>query len=531
MDGVFLSAQIPSIRKNVSGKRCLEVGFPVPDGIGLVFGDGMLVLSARPDSPGLWWTSRREMTEPVSPVWCHHLEGSEVKEIIQPGADRILHIHFRSTLLYGASDVQLIFEATGRNANLILVRVKDNRILACHRKVLSSKCRYRTIAPGQVYRPPPSSGLHPGSWGNSTILRDELATNRITPAIIYRLLEGTGPITARALIRHAEDKGVPVFEAVLILEQALLNEDFHPWSGQDGPLPIPLGPGKLLENPLSPELSSRTFNLKEDRLGTWTSILRKRLSKLLKRLENVKNASKSLVVPDTFRVWGNLLLSASNNSKKGIRRIVLTDWNGIEHDIPLKPSKSLVENAQRYFRKASNADIEIKNLDEHKASASEEIARLEDSLTRASELTVDELDTLLRNHLKKKSRKDIQRREITPLVLTGGWRCFAGRNARENDEITFSIGKRGDYWFHARGIPGAHVVLKLDGRLDNPSAEVILEAAVAAARGSGLSSGVVPVDYTRIQYVNRMRKGKPGQVVYTREKSIFVDLDRLSRKK
>ena len=93
------------------------------------------------------------------------------------------------------------------------------------------------------------------------------------------------------------------------------------------------------------------------------------------------------------------------------------------------------------------------------------------------------------------------------------------------------IGKRGDYWFHARGIPGAHVVLKLDGRVDNPSAEVILEAAVAAARGSGVSSGVVPVDYTRVQYVSRIRKGKPGQVIYKREKTIFVDLDRLPRKK
>ncbi len=531
MDGVFLSAQIPPLRNHILGSRCSKIGIPVPNGYGLVFGDNMLVLAARPDSPGLWWTSRREMTEPVSPVWAHHLEGGEVKEISQPGSDRMLCILFASGLLYGSPDVKLIFEATGRNANIILVRMSDNRILACLRKIPNSKCRYRTVAPGQVYKPPPGSGLQPGSWCDSITLRNELSADGVTPEMIYRSLEGIGPITARALISHASDKGFSVFESLKILEQALLNEDFSPWSGPEGPLPIQLGEGEPIENPLSGELASRTISLKEDRLDLWKSILHRRLIKLHKRLSNVMNALATLVSPDTFRIWGNLLLSERNNSRRGLKKILLTDWNGVKHDIPLILSKSLVENAQRYFRKASNADIEINNLNKHEIAITEEIATLDASLAEAPELTVNELNTLLGNYQKQNRRKANKRKEYTPLILTGGWRCFAGRNARENDEITFSIGKRGDYWFHARGIPGAHVVLKLDGRADNPSSEVIIEAAVAAARGSGVSSGVVPVDYTMVQYVSRIRKGKPGQVIYKREKTIFVDLDRLPRKK
>ncbi len=531
MDGVFLSAQIPHLRNHILGSRCSKIGIPIPNGYGLVFGDNMLVLTARPDSPGLWWTACREMSEPVSPVWSHHLEGGEVKEISQPGSDRMLCILFESGLLYGSKDVKLIFEATGRNANIILVRMSDNRILACHRKVSNSKCRYRTVAPGQVYKPPPGSGLQPGSWCDSNILRNELSADGVTPETIYRSLEGVGPVTARALIRHASDTGISVFESVKILEQALLNEDFSPWSGTEGPLPIQLGEGKPIENPLSGELASRTISLKDDRLDLWKSILHRRRTKLQKRLSNVINALETLVSPDTFRIWGNLLLSERDNSRRGLKRILLTDWNGVEHDIPLILLKSLVENAQRYFRKASNADIEIKNLNKHEIAITEEITALDASLTEAPELTIDELNTLLGNYQKRNRKKANRRKEHTPLILTGGWRCFAGRNANDNDEITFSIGKRGDYWFHARGIPGAHVVLKLDGRADNPSAEVILEAAVAAARGSGVSSGVVPVDYTRVQYVSRIRKGKPGQVIYKREKTIFVDLDRLPQKK
>lgn len=531
MDGVFLSAQIPLLRKHIQDGHCSKIGIPVPNGYGLVFGDNMLVLTARPDSPGLWWTDYREMAEPVSPVWCHHLEGGEVKEISQPGSDRILCILFASGLLYGSPDVKLIFEATGRNANIILMRMSDNRILACHRKVSSSKCRYRTVAPGQIYKPPPGSGLQPGSWCESPDLRNELSSDIVTPEQIYRTLEGVGPVTARALIRHALKAEVSVFESVRILEQALLNEDFSPWSGPDGPLPIQLGEGEPIENPLSAELTSRTISLKDDRLALYTSILHRRRGKLQKRLSSVMSALKTLVSPDTFRIWGNLLLSEENNSRRGLKRILITDWNGIEHDIPLKFSRSLVENAQRYFRKASNADIEINNLNDRKTTIVEKINALDTSLAESTELSINELNTLLGDYQKRNRRKANSRREHTPLVLTGGWRCFAGRNARENDEVTFNIGKREDYWFHARGIPGAHVVLKLDGRFDNPSSEVILEAAVAAARGSGVSSGVVPVDYTRVQYVSRIRKGKPGQVIYKREKTIFVDLDRLPRKK
>ncbi|MCD4846882.1 MAG: NFACT family protein [Candidatus Aegiribacteria sp.] len=530
MDGVFLSAQIPYLRNHILGSRCSKIGVPIPNGYGLVFGDNMLVLTARPDSPGLWWTAHREMTEPVSPVWSHHLEGGEVKEISQQGSDRMLCILFASGLLYGSKDVKLIFEATGRNANVILMRMSDNRILACHRRISSSKCRYRTVAPGQVYKPPPGSGLQPGSWCDSSILRNELSADGVTAETIYKSLEGVGPVTARALIRHASDTGLSVFESVKILEQALLNEDFSPWSGPEGPLPIQLGEGEPIENPLSGELTSRTISLKDDRIDLWTSILHRRRTKLQKRLSNIMNALETLVSPDTFRIWGNLLLSEKNNSRRGLKRILLTDWNGVEHDIPLKLSKSLVENAQRYFRKASNADIEVNNLNEHEIVITKEIITLDASLAEAPSLSIGELNTLLGDYQKKNRKKASRPREHTPFILTGGWRCFAGRNAKDNDEVTFMIGKRGDYWFHARGIPGAHVVLKLDGKVDNPSAEVILEAAVAAARGSGVSSGVVPVDYTRVQYVSRIRKGKPGQVIYKREKTIFVDLDRLPEK-
>lgn len=527
VDGVFLSALLPPVKDLILNRKCRKIGRPARDAFGLLFEDGILILNARPDSPGLIWSKAVNMTELSSPAWNHHLDGAEVRNIVQPGADRILHICFSSTLLYGNSDVTLIFEATGRNANVILVRDEDKRILACHRKVPSTRSRYRTVAPGKVYVPPPPSGLSPGGWSSSIELKRAIENKKTSPALLYTMLEGVGPSTARALISHSEINKASLINVVTELETALLEQNFSPWLGPDGPLPIELGTGKPIEYPLSMQITGKTACIKEDRLEIWSAILRRRLSFLHKRLSSLKIALDGLVSPEKYRTWGNLLLSTQNNSKKGLREIVLRDWNGFEHTIPLKSSKSLKSNAGRFFRKASNTGIEKRNLEEHEQSTLDEIESLEKSLSRAPDLPVAELDALLRNHRNRELNREEQKKLIGAKTLNGGWRCFAGRNARENEEVTFRIGKRGDFWFHARGIPGAHVVLKLDGRTDNPPEDIILETAIEAARGSGVSSGIIPVDYTRVQYVNRIRKGKPGQVVYSREKTVFIDLDRL----
>ncbi len=529
VDGVFLSAQLPPLKELILGMKCRKIGCPViRDGFGLLFDNGTLVLSARPDSPGLWWNKTGKMTELPSPVWSHHIEGAQVMGLLQPGADRILQISFKGGLLYGNSDVTLVFEVTGRNANVILLRNEDNRILACHRKVSSRTSRYRTVAPGQLYVPPPSSGLSPGSWSSSAELRSSIENGNNSSALLYRTLEGVGPVTAGALIRHAEIKKKSLIDTVIELEKALLEQDFSPWEGPDGPLPVELGEGKPILDPLSCRMTGESTGIRNDRLEIWTIILRKRLAFVRRRLAGVMTAMDRLVSPDKYRIWGSLLLSIGDNSRKGLEEIELKDWNGEEHTIPLKPFRSLKSNAARFFRKASNTGKEKHNLEEHKRNALIEIESLEKSLSLAPDLTDDELEAHLGNHRKKVRDQDDRRRRIEARVLSSGWRCFAGRNARENEEVTFRMGKRGDLWFHARGYPGAHVVLKLDGRNDNPPGEIILEAAVEAAKSSGASSGVIPVDYTRVQYVNRRRKGKPGQVLYTREKTVFVDLDKLS---
>ncbi len=524
MEGVFLSAQIHALRKLILHQKCIGVGTPVRNGMGLVFRSGMLVICARPDSPSLWFADETAASEPVSPVWSQHLRGARVDQLVQQGSDRVMEVHFKSELLYGSSNTRLILEATGRNANIILAREDDGRILACERKITSKESRFRVIAPGQVYKPPPLSGFSPGQWKDNPELERALKVSP-SPRTLYTLLEGVGPVTAASILQEACERNEPVMKVVEELERVLIKEEFEPWKGTLGCLPMKLGPGEPMADPLKACSGEKGESIRNHRLETLQGTLRRRISQLRDRVERVESAMAELVTPEEYRTWGNLLLAREDGGRKGFDSLRLRDWEGVWHLIPLKRARSLRSNAQRFFRKAGNSERERSNLKRRLQNTLSRLTELEEILDRSGDMDLEELNSILKEFDGVSGEKRHDGRSVPFRTLGEGWRCFRGRNARENDFLTFKIGRRGDIWFHARGVPGAHVLLKMDGRGQNPPASVMREAAAEAARGSGVPSGVVPVDYTEVQYVSRVRNGKPGQVVYKREKTIFVDLD------
>ncbi|MBC8428887.1 MAG: hypothetical protein H8D05_01445, partial [FCB group bacterium] len=103
LDGVFLSSLIPLIEERIANRICLAVGELFSDSLGLCFDNGILCLSATPDSASLWWVDSEDMGEPASPSWKHHIKQGRILSVTQPGADRILHIDISSTDSFGGS--------------------------------------------------------------------------------------------------------------------------------------------------------------------------------------------------------------------------------------------------------------------------------------------------------------------------------------------------------------------------------------------------------------------------------------------
>jgi predicted ribosome quality control (RQC) complex YloA/Tae2 family protein len=521
-EGVYISSLVPVIEERIGGRRCIAVDAPARHGIRLAFPDGCLLLSAVPDSPGVWWEEKSVTGLHQLPVWSDHLAGASVRAVHTHGVDRVLEIEFDSDAPYTTSALRLILEATGRNGNLILVRSKDSRILACMRKITSERCRYRAIVPGCRYQPPPPSGLPPEQWSTSQKLMTALS-GEVSERDIFELLEGVGPVTSRALIEEARSASTSVFEQVCRLADSMIRKRFYHWNSPYGPLPQKLGPGVPLQDPLGFRAAERQTAAPE--LDELCGMLRKEQHRLIRKSNRLEEAIRNMVPDEVYRNWGNLLLMHSEGIEKGQQSVALEDWNGNQVEIPLKPARGAVENAQRFFRKAGKTRKERDNLVTLLDTTTNRISEIDEILRDAHLLEMERLRKIL--GVERKRRRSKGKPALHEVMLASGWRCFTGSNARDNDRITFQIGRKGDLWFHARGVGGAHVILKRNGRADNPSATALMEAAyIAALNSSGVSRGVIPVDYTLVQYVRKFKGGKPGQVVYTREKTLFVDLDR-----
>ncbi len=522
LEGVFFCALVPELRSLLKGLAVREVGVVIRDGLTLLFPRGSLFLSARPDRPGVWWSNEaHEMAEPESPAWADHLKGAEVTAVRQQGADRVIVLELESADPYSTGRVRLVFEATGRNANLILVRDADDRVLAVTRRVDGQRSRYRTLVPGSTYRPPPPSGLPPGEWckGEGGVSLPD----RPRESDIYARLEGVGPCTAGAILREAESSGRKPIEVICSLEDRLLSGDFRPWSGPDGPLPVPLGPGEPLDDLLAPGEDRAGRTVRRGALEDYLRSIRREMSSLRRRLENLEEARSEMPTPQEYRHWGELLLANVKRVEKGSGSVMLDDWEGGRTRIPLSRSRDAVSNAQRYFRKARRCAREKKSLQTSRRKASRRLEELKGMAAKAPELDRRELERRLAARRRAKGGEGAS--APPEYRLSGGWRCVVGRSARENDRVTFGLGRRGDIWLHARGLAGAHVLIKRAGRGDNPSARALMQAAsIAANHSRGSGSSIVPVDWTEVQRVRRMKGGGPGQVTYTGEKTLYPDL-------
>jgi predicted ribosome quality control (RQC) complex YloA/Tae2 family protein len=197
--------------------------------------------------------------------------------------------------------------------------------------------------------------------------------------------------------------------------------------------------------------------------------------------------------------------------------------------IPLDPDKSPAENAQAYFtryRKAQRAAeggparLEVVTL------ALQDLDQLETDLDLAdSRPAIDEVRAALieAGHVRSKRKKTPKPARSQPLSLTSpdGFALLVGRNSRQNDEVTFRRAQGADWWFHARGVPGAHVIVRAQGKELPPA--TIRQAAELAAHFSRLrNEAKVAVDYTRRRYVRRIPRAAPGLVTYTHVQTIHV---------
>ncbi len=233
---------------------------------------------------------------------------------------------------------------------------------------------------------------------------------------------------------------------------------------------------------------------------------------------------------DEWERCANVIMANLHHIEKGARSVVLEDWDGREIAIDMNETLTPVENAERYYRRARGARAQAERGERGVERTKGEIVRL-GALRRAIEEAneLSQLERIAKENpgltMKEGERKETGTAErFRRFEVAGGCEVFAGKSAANNDELTVRFAKPNDYWFHARGSSGSHVVLRWGDPKTKPPKEAILQAASIAAYYSGSRNAkMTPVAYTLKKYVRKPRGAAVGAVIMEREKVVMVE--------
>ena len=493
-----------------------------------------------------------------------YLEGGRIVSVIQPDLERILEIKIENTAQSGElTHYRLTVEIMGRHSNIILLDSSDT-ILDAINRVDSRVNRYREIIPGAKYIPPPDQAkLSPLRLSWQSFL------NRLAPAspqarlsrLVLDNFAGIGPRTAKELVyqagyspdalrEEANDEGLQaLYDQVVALGKRVEQNAFAPRLLLDGnaqPEDISAIPLDHLRQPAqafaSMSLTAETYfkqKLARQKMANWQHSLSRVIDghqrRVTRKLRAQKTALAEAESADTYRVFGELLTANLYRVEKGMEAITVTNFydpDQREISIPLDPRLSPSGNAQAYFRRYNKAKkTKVAGLYQYQRTLEEEkyLDQVQATLDLATDLSdiLEIKGELVQEGYMPATREPRRKRPVTPKPeplrfrsQDGLW-ILVGRNNRQNDYVTFRLGRSEDMWLHVKDIPGSHVIIKGQG---NPiPKQTVEEAALLAAYYSKARTGQnVPVDYAFRQHVRKPKGAKPGMVIYDHHNTLFV---------
>lgn len=459
-----------------------------------------------------------------------YLQGAVIEAIQQVENDRILEISVSNKNEIGDSvAVTLVIEIMGKHSNIILLDKASGKIIEAIKHVGFSQNSYRTILPGSTYvAPPQTCSLNPFTVGDEKLF-EILQTEEIEPKRLQQIFQGLGRDTATELSGRLTADKLKTFRAFFAspTQPSLTEKSFSALLFSDS---------KTQMSTLS-ELLDTFYKDKAER-----DRVNQQASELIRRVENEleKNRKKlgkqeeELLATENaeeFRQKGELLTTFLHQVPNDQNQVELDNYyTGEKILITLDKALTPNQNAQRYFKRYQKLKEAVKHLtsliEETRTTIlyleSVETALAQASLTEIAEIREELIQT---GFIRRRQREKIHKRQKPEkyLATDGQTIILVGRNNLQNDELTFKMAKKDELWFHAKDIPGSHVVIT--GNLQ-PSDEVKTDAAELAAYFSKARlSNLVQVDMIEIKKLNKPTGGKPGFVTYTGQKTLRVTPD------
>lgn len=489
-----------------------------------------LLMTADPVRSGVWFAGHRlgQSPDPPSPLLLlmrKHLVGTGLVDVVQPAFERVLHIVFGTRNEQGnVSTLGLIVEATGRLGNLILVDER-NVVLEAIKRVPPTINRQRTILPRRPYVGPPPQAKAAPTEANAPLLAEALAGARDPAPALVGAVRGISPLAAREVLHRAGGRSP---ERVVDALYDVVAER-NPSIGLDDGADMAFAPYLLTHLPhlvrvrsLS-EAADRFFGRERSpsplaqAQASLRSEVAARRDRERRRLESLGRELGTDEEVERLRASGELIFAYASQIVPKATELAVDG-----RTIRLDPELSAVENAQAYIERYTRLRDARKRLPAMIDEARAKVAYLEAALKDVELARTTEEIKALRAELGDERPKENERpRRAQPLRLRlDGHVVLVGRSARQNDVVTFELARPDDLWLHARGMSGAHVILRSESGPPDPSI-VERAAQVAAFFSEGRTSGRVPVDVTERRRVRKAR-GTPGAVTYSGERTLHV---------
>ncbi len=577
-DGITIANIVSEMKKELIGGRLYKIAQPEEDELLLTVkqpnGQKRLLISADASLPLIYLTTANKPSPMTAPNFCmllrKHLQNGRITAVSQPGLERIVRIEIEHLDEMGdLRSKTLVVEIMGKHSNIIFC--DNDTIIDSIKHISAAVSSLREVLPGKPYFIAGTQDKQNALDTDFEGFRTALAA-RPLPAFkaVYSCFTGISPVLAQELCCEAGVDGERptaaltdsdyrnLYQAFAGMVSSVQEERFtpniaytHGRPAEFCALPLTMYGFGRPEESSSP--SDRTVSFPSmsallecyyaeksalTRIRQKSTDLRRIVQTSLERnvkkydlqLRQIKDTEKR----ETYRIYGELLNTYGYDAQPGAKALeVLNYYTGEPVTIPLDPTLSATENAKRYFEKygklkrtneaLSQLTLEVKAEIDHleSVSAALDIALYEEDLTQIKEELTES------GYIRRKGGAKKQKVTSKPYhyISSDGFHIYVGKNNFQNDELTFKFATGNDWWFHAKQMPGSHVIVKTENAAELPDRTFEEAARLAAYYSRGRGQEKVEIDYIQKKHVKKPGGGKPGFVVYYTNYSMAIDSD------
>ena len=571
LDGLVIANLTYDLETALSGGRIQKIYQPENDALVLTIKNYRknyrLLLSANASLPLVYLTEEAGNNPLTAPGFCmllrKHLNGGKILSVTQPGMERILIFDIEHLNEMGdLCRKRLVIELMGKHSNIIFCQ-PDGTIIDSIKHISASVSSVREVLPGRSYFIPNTMDkVDPSSVSRKDFISRMQASPSPVSKAIYTRFTGISPVVAEELCYRAsldsrqdtgslsENEHLHLYRIFSQMMEDVKNHVFSPNIVYDGKQPvefscIPLtsyhGMTTVSFDSMSEVL--RTYYAEKNaatRIRQKSSDLRHIVTTALDRtrkkydlqIKQLKDTQKR----EKYKVYGEMINTYGYDLPDGAKVLNCTNYyTGKEMAVPLDPTLSPRENSLKYFERYGKLKRTYEALTTLTEETRQEMEHL-DSIATSLNIAVSEADLaaireeLVRSGYVKKhtsGKKPQKSRMVSQpfhYISSDGYDIYVGKNNLQNDELTFKVASGNDWWFHAKGIPGSHVIVK-SGNDDLPDRTFEEAARLAAYYSKGRDSEKLEVDYIQKKFIKKPAAARPGFVIYHTNYSMMIAPD------